>query len=98
MLVEEVSVILHELNAIKNRIRASLIYGDYDGLLEVAKDIIVLEVRAVNQGVYDQVEEAFMEVKQVYATAIMLLTATPRPRKPLLRGKGYGRLKPPPKR
>jgi len=69
-------------NNITERIKLALARGSYEKLLEIARDIIVLEVRIYDMGLYEEYANELFNLKKTYITALALLTTRrPQPRK-----------------
>jgi len=61
-----------ELNRIRHRLKRALVKGDRSTLDYIAKDIILLEIEALNRGVLDDVKSELLELKQIYVRAYIV--------------------------
>jgi len=65
-------VVRRELNRIRHRLERALVRGDKSTLDYIAKDIILLEIEALDRGVLDDVKNELLELKRVYVRAYII--------------------------
>jgi len=65
-------VVRRELNRIRHRLERALVKGDRSTLDYIARDIILLEIEALNRGVLDDVRNELLELKQIYVRAYIV--------------------------
>ncbi len=64
---EQLLVLRAEITRIKRRLEAVAVAGSYEELRALAERIIVVEVRAMDEGVYEDIEEELYELKRMLA-------------------------------
>ena len=69
-------VVKRELNRIRHRLERALVRGDKNTLDYIAKDIILLEIEALNKGVLDDVKNELLELKRIYVRAYIVSRIT----------------------